>query len=107
MAKKKPSCGCDSNHPRGPVDPKSFRIVDVPRRSMPGAKVKPIPRGYQCGECQDGAGLVFNGPWIHKVGTRTCSMMIPIRISPSGTITWKRIEWTEQCTGSLVNDPWA
>lgn len=102
---EKRDCNCGEG--RGPVDPSSFRILDVDAKSLPEPGVEAKPRGYSCSGCKDGSGLIYRGAVAYHAGTRTCSIMLPIKISADGVITWKRVEWVEQCQGSLVNDPWA
>jgi hypothetical protein len=99
-------CGCSGRKRRG-VDPASLRVLDVEPGSIPETGIAEAPQSQGCTGCQDGPGLIFNGRWTHRAGKRTCSVLVPIRVSPNGVVTWKRIEWTEDCLGTLVNDPWA
>jgi len=98
-------CGCEKQ--RQGLDPSSVRISDPDPAHVPPQGTAEMPQSYRCTACKDTLGTVYNGPWTHSAGKRTCSMLIPIRVSPSGVITWKKIEWTEDCLGTLVNDPWA
>lgn len=48
-----------------------------------------------CGPCQISDFLIGGGRFL--MGYRTCWILVPIRISPSGVVTYKRIEWAERC----------
>lgn len=60
-----------------------------------------------CGECKDSGGLIYRNNVAYTLGTRTCWVMVPKRTNPDGTFVWQKITWTEQCQGTIVNDPWA
>lgn len=60
-----------------------------------------------CGACTDSGGLIFYNNIAYTLGTRSCWAMIPLRTNPDGTFVWQKITWTEQCQGTIVNDPWA
>ena len=55
-----------------------------------------IARAYSgCGPCKINDFGIGAGRYL--MGYRTCFALVPIRISPNGTITWKRFEWSERC----------
>jgi len=62
---------------------------------------------YGCGPCEVSGGLIYIRSLVYAAGKRNCWIRVPIKISPTGVITYKEITWTEDCQGPLLNDPWA
>ena len=55
-----------------------------------------LARAYSgCGSCKILDFGISGGRYL--MGYRTCYALVPIRISPSGVITYQRYEWTERC----------
>lgn len=104
-------CGC-------PDISKKFTVTDVASPLPAGSVALPfdgfsiggkaaIPQSG-CSACESTGGLIFIRNLVYGGGKRNCWIYLPTKLNPDGsTHTYKRIEWTEDCQGELLNDPWA